>query len=83
MTQAQLRNSHAAGMADIPSVVFIFGKDLLCELQIEDFSDTEGIQNDRVGISRAVKVRVFLHSEISSASLHCCHLPGKLSIECL
>ena len=41
MTQAQLRNSHIAGMADIPSVAFVFGKDLLCELEIEDFSYTE------------------------------------------
>ena len=42
MTQVQLCNSHAAGMADIPSVAFVFGKAFLCELEIEDFSDTEG-----------------------------------------
>ena len=41
--QAQLHNSSAAGVADIPSAAFIFDKDLACELKVEDFSDTEGI----------------------------------------
>ena len=57
MTQVKLHNSHAAGMADIPSAVFIFNEDLACQLEIKDFSYTEvfiAIENDRVSISQAV-----------------------------
>ena len=43
MTQPQLRDSCANGMADIPSAVFVFDEDLVCELEIKDFLDTEGI----------------------------------------
>ena len=43
MTQAQLRNSRVTGMADILSAVLVFDEDLACELEIEDFLDTEGI----------------------------------------
>ena len=43
MTQAQLHNFRAAGVADIPSAAFVLDEDLACELEIEDFSDTEGI----------------------------------------
>ena len=31
------------GMAAIPSAAFVFDKDLVCELEIKDFLDTEGI----------------------------------------
>ena len=55
MTQTQL---HTAGMADILSAAFVFDEDLACQLEIEDLSDTElyftAIENDRVGIRRAV-----------------------------
>ena len=40
MTQAQLHNSRATGMADIPSAAFVLDEDLACELEI---SNTEGI----------------------------------------
>ena len=30
-------------MADIPSAAFVFTEDLACQLEIEDFSDTESI----------------------------------------
>ena len=43
MMQAQLHNSRAAGMADIPSAAFIFDNNLACEPEIEDFSNAEGI----------------------------------------
>ena len=43
MTQPQIRDSCANGMAGIPSAAFVFDKDLVCELEIKDFSDTEGI----------------------------------------
>ena len=40
MTQVELRNSCNAGMADVLSAAFVFDKDLVCKLEIEDFSDT-------------------------------------------
>ena len=40
MTQAQL---HTAGMGDIPAAVFVFDKDLVCQPEIEDLLDTEGV----------------------------------------
>ena len=40
MTQAQL---HTAGMADILSAAFVFDEDLVCQLEIEDLSNTKGI----------------------------------------
>ena len=43
MTQAQWHNFYAAGMADVPSAAFMFNKDSVCELEIEDLSDTEGV----------------------------------------
>ena len=43
MTQAQLHNFCAAGMADMPSAAFMFDEDLVCQLEIEDLSDTEDI----------------------------------------
>ena len=43
MTQVQLHNSRATGMADILSAAFVFDKDLACQLEIEDLLDTEGV----------------------------------------
>ena len=40
MTQAQL---HSAGMGDILAAVFVFDEDLVCQLEFEDLSDTEGV----------------------------------------
>ena len=34
---------HTTGMADIPSAAFVFDEDLVCQLEIEDPLDTEGI----------------------------------------
>ena len=46
------------GMADIQSAAFVFDEDLVCKLEIEDFSDTEryftAIENDRISIRGAV-----------------------------
>ena len=42
-------------MPEIPSATFIFDEDLACELEIEDFSDTEGaMENDRGGMRWAI-----------------------------
>ena len=57
MTQVKLHNSHATGMADIPSAVSVFNEDLACQLETKDFSYTEvftAIENDRVSKSQAV-----------------------------
>ena len=40
MTQAQL---YTAGMGDIPASAFVSDKDLVCQLEIEDLLDTEGV----------------------------------------
>ena len=40
-----------ARMTEVPSAVFVFYGDLACELEIENFLNTEGaIENDRGGI---------------------------------
>ena len=72
MTQAQIRDSCAARMADIHSAVFVFDEDLACELEIKDFLDTEGILPPQRTIGLAYVELLLRAANVRAASNDTC-----------